>query len=112
MKEEILLLKIHNGLKEGKNYYEAIRGNWKISEKRFQSIKYVAGINRGKVVCIFQPTNWSTITEGQEKGRKAFNGIEGPNDILLDLQKSEEILLKKFGSGSPVAYVSSEEIVG
>ncbi|MDR7079553.1 hypothetical protein J2Y03_004611 [Neobacillus niacini] len=111
MKEEILLLKIHNGLKEGKSYYEALRGNWKISEKRFQSIKYVAGINRGKVVCIFQPTNWSIISEGQEKGRKVFDGIEAPNNILLDLQESEELLLKKFGSGSPVAYVSLKEIV-
>jgi hypothetical protein len=27
MKEEVLILKIHNGLKDGKDYYNATRGN-------------------------------------------------------------------------------------
>lgn len=30
MKEEIVLLKIHNGLKDGKDHYEATRKHWRI----------------------------------------------------------------------------------
>jgi hypothetical protein len=36
--EELFLLKIHNGLKDAKNYYEATRGNWKISEKGWNQL--------------------------------------------------------------------------
>ncbi|NMH72534.1 hypothetical protein HF078_05555 [Bacillus sp. RO2] len=108
--EELLLLKIHNGLKDGKNHYEATRGNWRISQKRFDTITLVAGINRGKVECLFKPKKWGIVEAGTDKGRKFFEGEEGPSDLLLRLQNSEEQLLKKFGTGSPVAYIDLNEL--
>ncbi|WP_202078862.1 hypothetical protein [Caldalkalibacillus salinus] len=110
MTHEILLLKIHNGLKDGKDYYEATRGNWKLDKRRPQYIQYVVGINRGKVVCAFQPTKWGIVEEGTEKNRKFFDGIEAPAEVLLRFQSSTEQIIKKFGTGSPVAYTSFEEI--
>lgn len=104
MKEEILMLKIHNGLKDGKDYYEATRGNWKINKDRFSQIKYVVGINRGKVVCAYEPNKWLIVEEGTDAGRKRFNGKEVTSELLKTFQDNEEILLKKFGSGQAVAY--------
>jgi len=110
LKEELLLLKIQNALDEGKDYYEAIRGNWKVSKDRFDYIQYTVGFERGKVVCVFQPDIWSTIEKGKDKGRKCFEGKEAPSDILSKLQKSEQLLIRKFGSGNPVAYALLSEI--
>ncbi|MEI4770485.1 hypothetical protein WAX74_12645 [Psychrobacillus sp. FJAT-51614] len=110
MKEEILLLKIQNALKERKDYYEATRGNWKINKSRLPFIQYVAGISGGKVVCAFQPSKWEVIEYGTEKGRKRFEGNEVPSEILVKLQKKEEQVLRKFGRGSAVAYISLTEI--
>ena len=108
--EQILLLKIHNGLKDRKDHYEATKGYWKISEKRLPNIAYVAGINRGKVECLYKPISWSTVEEGKTKGRKYFEGAEGPEDLLLCLQNQEEQLMKKFGTGSAVAYIDLSEV--
>jgi len=110
MKEEILLLKIQNALKEGKDFYEATSGNWKMDKRRWPYIQYVAGVNEGKVVCAFQPSKWEVIEEGMDKGRKRFDGIEAPAEILTKLQRAEEQVLKKFGSGSAVAYISLAEL--
>lgn len=110
MKEEILLLKIHNAIKEGKDYYQSSQGNWRMSEKRLSTIKYVVGINQKKVVCVYVPTEWHIIQDGPEKGRKFFVGTEASNNILIKLQTIEEQLLKKFGSGSAIAYVSLSEV--
>lgn len=110
MKEEILLLKIQNALKEGKDYYEATRGNWKINESRIPYIQYVAGVSGGKIVCLFQPSSWEIIEDGSEKGRKRFEGKEAPSEILTKLQKEQEQVLKKFGRGSAVAYISLVEL--
>jgi hypothetical protein len=111
MKEEVLLLKIQNALKEGKDYYESIRGNWKINKSRLPHIQYVAGVSCGKVVCAFVPTKWEIIEEGSEKGRKCFEGVEAPHELLLKLQNAEERVLKKFGRGSAVAYISLSELL-
>lgn len=110
IKEEILLLKIHNGLKEGKDYYESTRGNWKINQKRFDHIQYVVGMSRGKVVCAFTPTKWSIVEEGTETGRKYFEGTEATTELLTQFQHHEEKLLKKFGTGQSVAYAYMTDI--
>lgn len=110
MKEDLLLLKIHNAVNEGKDYYEATRGNWKVSKMRFDSIQYVVGVNRGKIVCVFQPTKWGIIDEGTDKGRAFFDGVNASNNVLIELQNAEDQLLKKFGSGNPVAYATYAEI--
>lgn len=105
-----MLLKIHHALNEGKDYYEATRGNWKISESRLDYIQYVVGFNRGKVACVFQPTRWGVIEEGEEKGRKYFEGLEASVELLSKLQNAEKNLLGKFGSGNPVAYAFISDI--
>jgi hypothetical protein len=110
VKEEILLLKIQNALKEGKDYYEATSGNWKINENRFPYIKLVAGVSKGKIVCLFEQIKWVFIKKGTERGRKRFEGKEASLDTLNNLQNAEEKVLKKFGSGSAVAYISLSEI--
>jgi hypothetical protein len=110
MKEEILMLKIHNGLKDGKDYYEATRGNWKVNKDRFNQIKYVVGINRGKVVCAFEPIKWMIIEEGSDAGRKRFDGKEVTSELLKTFQDNEKSLLKRFGSGSAIAYSYMNDI--
>ncbi|MEW4305794.1 hypothetical protein [Rossellomorea marisflavi] len=110
MKEEILLLKIHNGLKDGKNYYEATRGNWKINKKRLETIQYAVGINRGKIVCAFEPSEWMTIEEGADVGRKRFIGKEAPSDILKTFQENEKFLVEKFGNAQSLAYSYLDDI--
>lgn len=110
MIEEILLLKIHNGLKDGKDYYEATLGNWKVNKKRFDHIQYVVGINRGKVVCAFKPIKWNIVEEGTEAGRKYFEGVEITKVVLAKFQYNEEKLMKKFGTGQSVAYAYMSDI--
>ena len=105
-----MLLKIHNGLKDGKDHYEATRKHWRISKKRIESIQYAVGINRGKVECAFQPVRWGVVEEGKEKGRLYFEGSEASSDIIHKLQCAQDQLLKKFGSGNPVAYISLSEL--
>ncbi|WP_239696587.1 hypothetical protein [Paenibacillus oryzisoli] len=72
MKEEIVLFKIHNGLKDGKDHYEATRKHWKMSKRRIESIRYAVGINRGKVECAFQPSKWGIVEEGEDNSLKAL----------------------------------------
>lgn len=67
MKEEILLLKIHNAIKEGKDYYQSVQDNWKMNAKRLPFIKYVVGIDNQKIVCVIELPEWYIIHEGPEK---------------------------------------------
>ena len=111
MKKDLLLLKIHKAVNEGKDFFEATRGNWKVSKKRFDYIQYVVGVNRGKIVCAFRPTKWDIIDDGRDKGRAFFDGLDAPKEVLIKLQNAEDQLLKKFGSGNPVAYAMYSEII-
>jgi hypothetical protein len=110
VKEEILILKIHNGLKDWKNFYEATRGNWKINKARLTHVKYVIGINRGKVVCAFEPIKWMIIEEGSDAGRKRFDGKEVTSELLKNFQDNEQSLLRRFGSCQAVAYCYMNDI--
>ena len=110
MKEEILILKIHNGLKDGKDYYETKRRNLKVTKKRFDHIKYVVGINRGKVICAYEPIKWKIVEEGTEAGRKKFEGVEATTALLATFQYNEDQLMKKFGTGQSVAYAYMTDI--
>lgn len=110
MKEEILLVKIHNALKDGNNYYEATRGNWRVNKMRLGHIQYVVGISCGKIVCAFTPYGWNVIKEGTKAERKYFDGIEVSKEILSKLQNSEDILIGKFGARQSIAYASLSEV--
>jgi hypothetical protein len=61
------VVKIHNALKEGKDFYEAVCGNWKIDKRRFVYIQYVVGINQG-IVFVLQVSKWHIIEKDSEKG--------------------------------------------
>ncbi|WP_338749122.1 hypothetical protein [Bacillus sp. FJAT-52991] len=37
MKQEILLVKIQKALSEGKDHYDAVKGNWRINEKGWRA---------------------------------------------------------------------------
>jgi hypothetical protein len=110
VKEEILLVKIHNTLAEGKDHYEATRGNWRMSKHRFPYIQYVVGVHHGKIVCVFQPEEWEIIEEGPDKGRKRFAGTKASSEVLKKLQMVEDKVMRKFGSGNAIAYLSLEEL--
>lgn len=110
MRKDILLLKIHKALAEGKDLYDAIRGNWVVSQSRFEDIKYVVGVKNREIICAYQPTSWGRINEGADQGRKYFEGVDAPNEVFAQLKRYEEELLKKFGSGNPVAYASLSEL--
>jgi lauroyl/myristoyl acyltransferase len=65
-----------------------------------------AGVSGGKVVCAFQPSKCEIMEEGPEKGRKRFGCTEEPLEILKKITKGRRKVLKKFGQGSAVAYLS------
>ncbi|MFC3749206.1 hypothetical protein [Paenibacillus sp. GCM10012306] len=109
MREEIVLFKIHRGLRE-RNHYEATRKHWRMNKNRIEHIKYAVGIDQGKVVCVFEPTSWEVVEEGEYKGKLKFEGTDAGHEIFNKLQLAQGQLLKKFGRGNPVAYISLSEI--
>jgi hypothetical protein len=110
MKEEIVLLKIHKGIDDGMDFYEATRNLWVIKKERINFLQYAVGINRGRIECVFIPEKWSVEEEGKDKGRLSFEGTEGPVSLLKKLQGQTDKLLKKFGSKSALAYLSLSEL--
>ncbi|GGM40422.1 hypothetical protein GCM10011351_28200 [Paraliobacillus quinghaiensis] len=111
MKQEILMVKIQNAIKEGKSYYEATKGNWRINKARLDYIQYVVGVDRGDIVCAYNPKNWYQVEEGTEMGRSYFYGKEVDDNLLCKMQESKELLNKKFGRGQAVGYASLSEIL-
>ncbi|MEH7415027.1 hypothetical protein V7266_07045 [Neobacillus drentensis] len=76
MENEILAVKIQNAVnKDGKDYYEATRGNWLANKNRVQKVQFVAGILNKKVVCVYKPLTWQTVEENGKK-RHRFDGEE------------------------------------
>jgi hypothetical protein len=109
MNQEIFIVKIHNGLKDGKSLYDATKGNWKLNKARLNNIKYVVGVNRGEVVCAYVPTTWYEVEKGTEKGRSFFEGKEVDINFLLRMKESKNLLISKFGRGQAIAYASLDE---
>lgn len=110
MKQEILMVKIHNALKEGKSHYEATRGKWRINKARLDHIQYVVGVDQGEIACAYRPLNWFQVEEGTEIGRSYFEGKDVDVKLLSKMQESKELLINKFGRGQAVAYASLSEI--
>ncbi len=112
MNEDILLVKIHNALAKGVEHYAATKGNWKLDKRRLTHIQYVAGVNNGKIVCVFTPSSWTTIKSDikKENNRKCFEGTEADSQILSKLRNNEALLLGKFGSGASIAYAAFSEL--
>ncbi|OQP05156.1 hypothetical protein B1690_14275 [Geobacillus sp. 46C-IIa] len=109
MREESMLVKIHGTLAEGKDDYEATRGNWRINERRLPYIQYVVGVNHGKIVCAFLPKKWETIEEGGRR-KKRFEGVEASVEILQKLRQKESKIVRKFKGQNPVRYLSLDEL--
>lgn len=109
VKEEIMLVKIHNTLADGKDYYEATRGNWLVSARRFPYIQYVVGVNRGKIVCAFIPEQWETIEEGGRR-KKRFEGVEASLEILQKLRQKESEIVRIFRGKNPIKYLSLDKL--
>jgi hypothetical protein len=110
MKQEILMVKIHNALKEGKSHYEATRGKWRINKARLDYIQYVVGVDQGEIVCAYKPINWFQVEEGNERGRSFFEGEDVDVKHFSKMQESSVLLTKKFGRGQALAYASLSDI--
>lgn len=110
MKQEILMVKIHNGLKDGKSYYEATRGRWRINKDRLNYIQYVVGVHHGEICCVYKPISWYKVENGKETGRSFFEGKKVEGKLLTRMQESQDLLINKFGRGQAVAYASLSEI--
>lgn len=110
MKQELLLVKIHNGLKDGKSAYEATRKHWRMNTTRHKYIKYVVGLDKKNVVAVFEPSKWFVVNEGPEEGRSYFEGKEAGREIQQRVEASSELLLSKFGTGAAIAYASLTDL--
>ncbi|GMN99857.1 hypothetical protein [Parageobacillus thermoglucosidasius] len=107
MKEEILLVKIHNTLAEGKDHYEATRGNWRMSKHRFPYIQYVAGWDiMEKSFVSFSLKSGRLFKKDLIRG----TGTEASSELLKKLQMVEDKIMRKFGSRNAIAYLSLEEL--
>ncbi|WP_462410646.1 hypothetical protein [Neobacillus sp. Marseille-QA0830] len=102
--KEVLAVKIHNAVhKDGKDYYEATRGNWRANKDRACAVEYVIGILDQQVVCAYKPDSWETIEESG-KQRQRFEGKEVDQATFNRLKEMEEELLKGFGSQASISY--------
>lgn len=104
MKNEILAVKIQNAVKkDGKDYYEATRGNWRANKTRAQKVEYVAGVLDKEVVCVYKPVTWETIVENG-KNRQRFNGVEVNQDTFYRIKGMEQDIVNGFGNGAAISY--------
>lgn len=104
MNTEILAVKIQNAVKkDGKDYYEATRGNWRANKARVLKVEYVAGILNKEVVCVYKPVKWQTVEEHGKK-RQRFKGEEVNQHTFNKIKEMEQDILKGFGSGAAISY--------
>lgn len=61
VKHRIMVIKINQLYKENiskEDLYDAVRGVWRASIKRAQTIEYVFGVYHSMIVAIYKPTQW------------------------------------------------------
>ncbi|MBY6054700.1 hypothetical protein [Cytobacillus firmus] len=104
MSKEILAVKIQNAVKkDGKDYYEATRGNWRANKERVRKVEYVIGVMNKEVVCVYKPLSWDTVEENGKK-RQRFEGEEVSQSTFNRIKNMEEAIIKGFGSGAAISY--------
>ncbi|MGG4468468.1 hypothetical protein ABER68_10600 [Paenibacillus alvei] len=104
MNNSVLAVKIHNAIqKDGKDYYEATRGNWRASKVRARKVNYVLGVLNKQVVCVYRPLSWETVVENGIE-RQRFEGEEVDQATFNMIKSQENAILKGFGRGQSISY--------
>lgn len=104
MAKEVLSVKIQNAVrKDGKDYYEATRGNWRANEKRARAVEYVIGILDKQVVAVYKPEKWETVEENEKK-RQRFEGEEADQSTFNRFKEMETEIVNGFGNGAAISY--------
>ena len=69
IQHNILVIKInqlYNRNNNKKELYESVRGIWRASLERVQSVEYVFGVYNSLIVAVYKPTKWYRCSENPE----------------------------------------------
>lgn len=70
IKHRILVIKInrlyHSGIDDDE-LYDAVRGVWKVSKEKVQTIEYVFGVYNSLIVAVYKPSEWFVCKEAKDK---------------------------------------------
>ncbi|PLT31023.1 hypothetical protein [Peribacillus deserti] len=104
MKKEVLAVKIKNAVhKDGKDYYEATKGDWRAARDRVRKVEYVIGVLDKEVVCVYKPLVWETVEKNGRK-RQRFEGKEVDKSTFNTFKDMQDDILKGFGVGASISY--------
>lgn len=70
IKHNILVIKINRAYHRGMNkneLYDSVRGTWKVSKKRGETIEYVFGVYNSLIVAVYKPTKWFVCKDAKER---------------------------------------------
>lgn len=104
---EVLMVKIHKALKDGKSHYDATRAAWKVG-RRAENVKYVCGVVSNKIDCVFEPTEWYIVQCDNGSSRRCFNGVDAPVEIQNKL--IGQSVKERFGY-SEKSYANLDELL-
>lgn len=110
----LLAISINDTLGTRPNIYEAVRWSWKVSLKRAEKVALVLATYHGKVIGVFEPTEWFPATVervpalatdpiGPRAGRYAFVGHEAPAKIAA--RYLGRFIERKRGAQNPIRYL-------
>ena len=96
-----------NGIKDDNNLKSRTLGQWKISDKNIEEIKYVIGINTSAKNSVVSAYRVDGYKKNELNGRFVFYSKASSINTLkkLDLYKKSLPDLK-FGSGAAIAYIN------
>ena len=102
--------KTYKRAKGSKNYYEATKEAWAISDKRIPTIKYVLSEYRGFIVEVFKVDNdgWYKIKDHNGRQRWGFNGRPAPENIRSKYLNCS--INKKRGAANPITFQISQPV--
>lgn len=83
--------------------YECVRKYWRMSKQKAELADFCLGVSYGKVVCVYRPTSWKVVEEGEHIGRLMFEGEE----ILDSPFLGQDFSLEFVHVQNPVRYVGN-----
>ena len=110
----LLAISVNETLGTRPNVYEAVRWSWKVSLKRAEEVGLVLATYHGKVIGVFEPTEWFLATVeripalatdpiGPRAGRYAFVGHEAPDKVAA--RYLGRLIERKRGAQNPIRYL-------
>lgn len=99
IKHNIMIIKINQLYHRGMDkdvLYDTVRGVWKASLKRAQTMDYVFGVYDSLIVAVYKPSEWFICNDNQERLPR--------QDIVLNDQNSHRIFFidKDYENGVPM----------